>query len=114
MAADKITLVFHETLAGNQPVLDWLKDLPREDRHAIGQDLMRLQWRWPVGMPALPESWRRSVGSPQHLAEQPDRPCEFLRSPRRADRAARLHQENAENTEGRSRPRPETQEGVRP
>jgi phage-related protein len=51
MAAHKISLVFHETPAGNQPVLDWLKELPREDRHAIGQDLMRLQWRWPVGMP---------------------------------------------------------------
>ena len=21
------------------------------DRHAIGRDLMRVQWRWPVGMP---------------------------------------------------------------
>jgi phage-related protein len=51
MAADKVSLAFFETPAGNQPVLDWLKELPREDRHAIGQDLMRLQWRWPVGMP---------------------------------------------------------------
>ena len=51
MADDKIELVFFQTPAGNQPVLDWLKELPREDRHAIGQDLMRVQWRWPVGMP---------------------------------------------------------------
>lgn len=51
MAGDKIELVFFQTPAGNQPVLDWLKELPREDRHAIGQDLMRVQWRWPVGMP---------------------------------------------------------------
>jgi phage-related protein len=51
MAASKIELVFHLTPAGNQPTLNWLKNLPREDRNAIGQDLMRLQWRWPIGMP---------------------------------------------------------------
>ncbi len=51
MADDKIELVFFETEAGNQPVLEWLKDLPRDDRQAIGRDLMSVQWRWPVGMP---------------------------------------------------------------
>ena len=51
MAVKKIPLVFFQTPSGNEPVLDWLKELPREDRHAIGQDLMRVQWRWPVGMP---------------------------------------------------------------
>ena len=30
---------------------DWLKALPEADRHTIGQDLMRVQWRWPAGMP---------------------------------------------------------------
>jgi len=28
-----------------------LKDLPQEERQAIGKDLLRAQWRWPVGMP---------------------------------------------------------------
>ena len=28
-----------------------LRGLPRAERHAIGLDLMRAQWRWPVGMP---------------------------------------------------------------
>jgi phage-related protein len=32
-------------------VLDWLKGLPATDRATIGQDLMRVQFRWPVGMP---------------------------------------------------------------
>jgi phage-related protein len=32
-------------------VRDWLKGLPKEDRDVIGQDLMRPQYRWPVGMP---------------------------------------------------------------
>jgi phage-related protein len=51
VAGRKIELVFFVTLSGNQPALEWLRGLPSEDRHAIGQDLMRLQWRWPVGMP---------------------------------------------------------------
>ena len=47
----KITLVFFQNAAGHEPVRHWLKGLPVEDRHAIGQDLMRLQYRWPVAMP---------------------------------------------------------------
>ena len=30
---------------------DWLKGLSEAERHAIGKDLLRAQWRWPVGMP---------------------------------------------------------------
>ncbi|MGD1071718.1 MAG: type II toxin-antitoxin system RelE/ParE family toxin [Bryobacteraceae bacterium] len=30
---------------------DWLKGLPETERHAVGKDLLRAQWRWPVGMP---------------------------------------------------------------
>ena len=51
MANVRTPLVFFTTEAGNEPVRDWLKALPEPDRHAVGQDLMRLQWRWPVGMP---------------------------------------------------------------
>ena len=49
--ADMISLVFFQTTAGNEPVREWLRDLPEEDRRAIGQDLERVQYRWPVGMP---------------------------------------------------------------
>ena len=30
---------------------EWLRELETKDRNAIGQDLMRVQYRWPVGMP---------------------------------------------------------------
>ena len=30
---------------------EWLKSLDASDRSAVGQDLMRIQFRWPVGMP---------------------------------------------------------------
>jgi phage-related protein len=49
--ATPIPLVFYRTPAGSEPVREWLKDLPPEDRKTIGQDLRRLQFRWPVGMP---------------------------------------------------------------
>jgi phage-related protein len=32
-------------------VLDWLRGLDQADRNVVGQDLMRVQFRWPVGMP---------------------------------------------------------------
>jgi len=47
----KIPLVFFRTPAGSEPVREWLHQLPQADRHAIGNDLLRAQWRWPIGMP---------------------------------------------------------------
>jgi len=47
----KIPLVFFRTGAGTEPVRDWLKGLDAVERQAIGSDLLRAQWRWPVGMP---------------------------------------------------------------
>ena len=47
----KIPLIFSRTNAGSEPVREWLKELPEEERQAIGRDLLRAQWRWPVGMP---------------------------------------------------------------
>lgn len=47
----KIPVVLYRTRAGTEVVLDWLRGLNEGDRNAIGQDLMRVQYRWPVGMP---------------------------------------------------------------
>jgi phage-related protein len=47
----KIELVFFRNDAGGEPVREWLKGLDEAERHAIGTDLLRAQWRWPVGMP---------------------------------------------------------------
>jgi phage-related protein len=47
----KIPLVFYSSRNGVEPVRDWLKGLPVAERRAIGSDLLRAQWRWPVGMP---------------------------------------------------------------
>lgn len=47
----KIPVVFYRTRTGGEVVRDWLRELDAADRNAIGQDLMRVQYRWPVGMP---------------------------------------------------------------
>jgi phage-related protein len=47
----KIQVVFYQTPAGARVVREWLKTLDEDDRRAIGQDLMRVQFRWPIGMP---------------------------------------------------------------
>jgi len=47
----KIPLIFYHLRPGYEPVREWLKELPEVERQAIGIDLMRAQWRWPVGMP---------------------------------------------------------------
>jgi len=50
-APRKVPLVFFRNNAGSEPVRDWLKGLDEAERHSIGTDLLRAQWRWPVGMP---------------------------------------------------------------
>jgi phage-related protein len=51
MQPTKIPMVFYRSGTGNEPVREWLKALPEEERRGIGRDLARAQWRWPVGMP---------------------------------------------------------------
>jgi phage-related protein len=47
----KTPLVFYRSSSGKEPVRAWLKALDAPDRLVVGQDLMRAQWRWPVGIP---------------------------------------------------------------
>jgi phage-related protein len=44
----KVPLAFFRATTGTEPVRDWLE---KKECHAIGADLLRAQWRWPVGMP---------------------------------------------------------------
>jgi phage-related protein len=50
-APRKIPVVFYRTRGGSEIVRDWLRQLGEKERNAIGLDLMRIQFRWPVGMP---------------------------------------------------------------
>ena len=44
---------FFKTKAGKEPVREWLKSLPKEDKQNIGDDIKTLQFGWPVGMPLV-------------------------------------------------------------
>jgi phage-related protein len=47
----KIPVVLYRTRGGGEIVRDWLRGLDERDRNAVGLDLMRVQFRWPIGMP---------------------------------------------------------------
>lgn len=47
----KIQARFYHTELGASPVLEWLRSLSIDDRHAIGQDLARVEFGFPVGVP---------------------------------------------------------------
>src|ERR1700737_776009 len=51
--APEMPVRFYRTAAGGEPVLEWLRSLDKGDRRAIGLDLMRVQFGWPIGMPLV-------------------------------------------------------------
>ncbi len=44
---------FFRQESGNEPVREWLRRLPREERKLIGEDIKTVQWGWPLGMPLV-------------------------------------------------------------
>ena len=48
-----LTVNFFITTSENEPVRDWLKDMDRENRKIIGEDIKLIQFRWPLGMPLV-------------------------------------------------------------
>ena len=49
----RLQVYFFKTSSGKQPVREWLKALPRQDRKTIGDDLKTAQFGWPLGMPLI-------------------------------------------------------------
>lgn len=43
--------IFYRTEAGGEPVCEWPKSLPPEDRKRIGEDIKTVEFGWPIGMP---------------------------------------------------------------
>jgi len=48
-----LKVVFYRSEIGNEPVREWLKGLPREDKRKIGEDIKTAQIGWPLGMPLI-------------------------------------------------------------
>ncbi len=49
----EVPVRFYRSDAGREPVREWLRGLDEGDRRAIGLDLMRVQFGWPIGMPLV-------------------------------------------------------------
>jgi phage-related protein len=54
-ALDEPTLAvcFYQSGSGAEPVRDWLNELPKTARRAIGEDMKTVQFGWPLGMPLV-------------------------------------------------------------
>lgn len=48
-----LNVFFYRTESGNEPVREWLKELPRDDKRQIGEDIKTAQLGWPLGMPLI-------------------------------------------------------------
>ena len=57
----RLKVVFYKSQTGKEPVRDWLKDLPLQDKKALGEDIKTVQFGWPLGMPLIrklePDLW---------------------------------------------------------
>ncbi len=49
----RLQVVFYKTDPGKEPVREWLKELDKEDRKIIGEDIKTVQLGWPLGMPLV-------------------------------------------------------------
>ena len=49
----RLDAVFFRSKSGNEPVRDWLKGLPKDQRRAIGEDIAYVQFKWPIGKPRV-------------------------------------------------------------
>lgn len=44
---------FQQGASGSEPVRDWLKTLPLDEKKAIGEDIKAVQFGWPLGLPLV-------------------------------------------------------------
>ncbi len=48
-----LSVFFFRIESEREPVRDWLREMDREDRKIIGEDIKLVQFRWPLGMPLV-------------------------------------------------------------
>ena len=44
---------FRQSASGSEPVREWLRGLPANERRAIGEDIKAVQIGWPMGLPLV-------------------------------------------------------------
>ena len=49
----KLQVIFFKTKIGNEPAREWLLELGKAERKAIGSDILKVQYCWPIGRPLV-------------------------------------------------------------
>jgi len=49
----KLNVRFFQTERGTEPVREWLLLLPKAERKIIGEDILKVQYCWPIGKPLV-------------------------------------------------------------
>ena len=49
--AKQVRAAFFRTPEDAEPVREWLRSMPKEDRRQIGMDIKTVEYGWPIGMP---------------------------------------------------------------
>ncbi len=49
----KLDVLFFRTDHSNEPVREWLLSLDRDERKIIGDDVLKVQYCWPIGKPLV-------------------------------------------------------------
>ena len=47
----RLPAAFYALPSGREPVREWLKNLDRDDRKIVGEDIKDVEFSWPIGMP---------------------------------------------------------------
>src|SRR5438046_8470128 len=102
---------FFRLESGGEPVREWLKNLPKDERKAIGEDIAYVQFKWPIGKPRVDHLrgavWEVRTSLANRIART------TLRGRGTADSAASwVHQEDPADTECRYQVGGETLQGV--
>lgn len=68
----KLAARFFRTEGGTEPVREWLRDLNADDRKRVGDEIRKVQFGWPIGMPLVrklgPDLWEVRVRLDRRIA----------------------------------------------
>ena len=72
MRSPTLRVNFYVSDAGTEPVREWLKSLPANERKIIGEDIKTVQFGWPLGMPLVRkiehDLWEIRISLPGRIA----------------------------------------------
>lgn len=97
----KLKAVFFRTEHGNEPVREWLLSLSKAERKVIGDDVLKVQYCWPIGKP-LVGSLGNGLWEVRSRLGGPHRTGDFLCGGFNDGLAARFYQADAEDRPARA------------